>query len=249
MGLGVVLAEIVRVVRRHHGHPQLGRQPEHALGDELLLGDAVALDLQPEAVRPEQVGEIPGARLRRLVIPLPQIQGDFARQAGGERDQPVLVPLQHFAVDARPAVIALEEADGRERDEVAVAGAVAGEQHEVRVVGGGAAQPLAPLAAPEGEVRLEPEDRPYLAGLRLGVELPGAVEVAVIGDRQRVHAERLDVVQQIGNAVGAVEEGVFAVRVEVYERHLDYRAPARRSSSSSTRSRGSRFASSSTRRW
>src|SRR3989449_5332053 len=173
----------------------------------------------------------------------------ISRQAGGERDQPVLVPLQHFAVDARPAVIALEEADGRERDEVAVTGAVAGEQHEVRVVGGGAAQPLAPPAAPEGEVRLEPEDRPDVAGLRLRVELPGPVEVAVIGDRQRVHAECLDVVQQIGNAVGAVEEGVFAVRVEVYERHLDYRAPARRSSSSSTRSRGSRFASSSTRRW
>ena len=96
MGLGVVLAEIVRVVRRHHGHPQLGGQPEHALGDELLLGDAVALDLQPEAVRPEQVGEIPGARLRRLVVPLPQVQGDLARQARGERDQPVLVPLQHF---------------------------------------------------------------------------------------------------------------------------------------------------------
>ena len=249
VGLGVVLAEIVRVVRRHHGHPQLGGQPEHALGDELLLGDAVALDLQPEAVRPEQVGEIPGARLRRLVVSLPQVQGDLARQARGERDQPVLVPLQHFTVDARPAVIALEEADGRELDEVAVAGAVAGEQHEVRVVGGGAAQPLAPLAAPEGEVRLEPEDRPYLAGLRLGVELPGAVEVAVIRDRQRVHAERLDVVQQIGNAVRAVEEGVFAVRVKVYERHLDYRAPARRSSSSSTRSKGSRFASSSTRRW
>src|SRR5256885_6751158 len=49
--------------------------------------DAVVLDFEPEAVGPEQPGEPLRARLRLLVIPLAQVQGDLAGQAGGEADE------------------------------------------------------------------------------------------------------------------------------------------------------------------
>src|SRR2546426_762326 len=75
------------------------------------------------------------------------------------------------------------------------------------------------VAVAEGEVRLEAEDGPDLARPGLGVELPRPVQVAVVGDRERVHAQRLDPVEQFGDPVGAVEEGVLAVGVEVNERH------------------------------
>src|SRR5206468_11519493 len=45
----------------------------------------------------------------------------------------------------------------------------------------------------------------------------------MIGDGERIHAERLHPIEQIGDAVGAVEERVLAVRVEMNERH-GYRA-------------------------
>src|SRR5256714_14930621 len=51
------------------------------------------------------------------------------------------------------------------------------------------------------------------------MERPGAVQVAMIGDGERVHAERLHPVQQFRDPVGAVEEGVLAMRVEMHERH------------------------------
>src|SRR5881628_370587 len=100
-----------------------------------------------------------------------------------------------------------------------VAGAAPREQHEVgiraRCLGRGA---LTLVAVAEGEVRLEAEDGPDLA--RPGLEeLPRPVQVAVVGDRERVHAQRLDPVEQVGDPVGAVEEGVLAVGVEVNERH------------------------------
>src|SRR5438094_9205741 len=70
-----------------------------------------------------------------------------------------------------------------------------------------------------GEIGLEAEDRPDLARPSLGVKLPRPVQVAVVGDGERVHAERLNPVEQFGDPVGAVEERVLAVGVEVNERH------------------------------
>src|SRR5216117_268554 len=79
------------------------------------------------------------------------------------------------------------------------------------------------MPAAEREVGLEAQNRTDLSRLRLVVERPGAVQVAVIGDGERIHAERLHPIEQIGDAVGAVEERVLAVRVEMNERH-GYRA-------------------------
>ena len=45
------------------------------------------------------------------------------------------------------------------------------------------------------------------------------MHVAVVGDGQAVHAELLDVRDQLGDAVGPVEQGVFAVGVEMDEGH------------------------------
>src|SRR5207237_639176 len=78
---------------------------------------------------------------------------------------------------------------------------------------------LALVAVAEGEIGLEAEDRPDLARPSLGVKLPRPVQVAVVGDGERVHAERLNPVEQFGDPVGAVEERVLAVGVEVNERH------------------------------
>ena len=57
------------------------------------------------------------------------------------------------------------------------------------------------------------------AALRLLLELPGRVEVTVIGDRQRRLLELLRPADQVVDPVGAVEEGVFGVAVEVNEGH------------------------------
>ena len=109
MSLGVVLLQVVRVVGGRHGKSELGGEAKHPLGDGVFFGNAVILHLQPEAIRSERPGEPLGARLRGLVIPLAQIQRDFPGETGGEPDQPLAMPLQYFLIDARPAVIALEE--------------------------------------------------------------------------------------------------------------------------------------------
>src|SRR6266699_4499975 len=123
-----------------------------------------------QAVRAEHPGEVLGARLRGFVVPLSEVQGDLAREAGREPDQAARVPLEHLPVDARPAVKPLEESDGRELDEMLVAGAAPREQHEMRIRPrrfGRGALALVPVA--EREVCLEAEDGPDLARSGLGV--------------------------------------------------------------------------------
>ena len=153
---------------------------------------------------------------------------------------------EHFLVDPGPAVEPLGVPDRGEPDEVLVAGPVLGQQDEMAVGRGRPARLLPRLARAEGEVGLEAEDRPDLLGLGLLVERPGRVHVAVVGDGQAVHAELLDVRDQLGNPVGPVEQGVFAVGVEMDERHA-YRLPVLQLASS-TASSGTPRACSSTRR-
>src|SRR5437879_12882017 len=74
------------------------------------------------------------------------------------------------------------------------------------------------VAVAEGEVRLEAEDGPDLARPGLGVELPRPVQVTVVGDRERGHAPRLDPVEQVGDAGGAVAGGGLGVGGEVSAR-------------------------------
>src|SRR5207247_10043199 len=76
-----------------------------------------------------------GACFRGLIVPRPQIQRDLAGEAGREPDNAFVVLLQHFLIDAWPAVKALEEPYRRKLDQVLVTRPVFGEQHEVRVCG------------------------------------------------------------------------------------------------------------------
>src|SRR5207253_4553218 len=125
-----------------------------------------------ETVRPEQAGEVLGARLGRLVVALPQVEGDLPRETRREADHALAILLEHLAIDARPAVIAFEEADGRELDEVTVAGAVPRQQDQVGIGRRRVGRPLTLVPASEREIGLEAENRPQLARPGLGVELP-----------------------------------------------------------------------------
>src|SRR5207247_5193484 len=143
-------AEIMGVVGGHHADAQLLAQAQHPLLDDPLVGDAVLLHLQPEAIPTEHAREPLGAAPGLLVLPLAEMQRDLAREAGGETDDPLAVLLQAFLVDARAPVESLDVADRGQADEVLVAGAAPGEKNEMAVGGRGAARLLPRLAGSEG---------------------------------------------------------------------------------------------------
>ena len=89
--LGLVLADVVEVVGHDQRQAGLGREPEQLLVEPPLVGHAVVLELEVEAVLPEDVavlagevaGELPVLDLERL--------GDLARQARRQPDQALAV--------------------------------------------------------------------------------------------------------------------------------------------------------------
>src|SRR5690606_19095495 len=167
---------------------------------------------------PEELG-VPGGRLARLVpAVLHEVLRDLSGEAGAADDQPLAVAGEHLAVDARLEVEALRVADGGELRQVPVPLVVAREEDQVVV----ALLPLLPAAveaAAGGDVRLHPDDRldPGLAGLLL--EDPGAEHHAVVGEGEGRLLELLGTRDEVADAVGAVEQRVLRVAVQVDERH------------------------------
>ena len=215
VGLGLVLAHVVQVVGDDEREADLGRQPDQLLVEPLLFGHAVVLELEEEAVLAEDVAVLPGHLSGELpVVDLERLR-DLAAQARREPDEPGAVPGEVLPVDPRLVVVAVEVGVGREPAEVLVAGPVLGEQDQVE----GLAVGLALLVGhrPAGDVGLDAEDRLDALVLRRLVERDRAVERAVIGDRERIHAVLGRRVDQLRDPAEAVEKTELGVDVEVRE--------------------------------
>jgi hypothetical protein len=215
VGGGVGLAQVVGVAGRHQRQAEPVGDGDGTRGALLLDVQAVVLDLDVEVVAEDAVE--PAGQLRRLVdLVLEDVLAELARGAAGQADQALLVRFEQLLVDARDVVVALQEGDGGHLDEVLEAGAVAGQQGEV-VAGVAAAAGLAVGALAGGDVRLVADDRVEAGRLALAVELDGAVQVAVVGQGQGVHAQLPGPRHQLGHAAGPVEQAVVAVTVQVDE--------------------------------
>jgi len=123
---------------------------------------------------------------------------------------------ERVAVDARAVVEALQVADTRQLQEVPITLLVLCQQKEVaRVV---TARPCGLAVARAGrKVRLHSDNRVDATLARRSVELNRAEHVAVIGERDRVHAELDAPVHQLVDARGSVQQREVRVVVEVDE--------------------------------
>ena len=207
----VLLAEVVHVGGGDERAAHLLRELRDRLVDLLLLGDAVALDLEVDVLRAEDLDEVVevGAGLREAALDdAPRAAGG---QAAGERDDALGVALEQVEVDARLAAVqALEEAGARELGEVLEALVRLREQRQVVALD----LALADRAVVD-EVRLEAEDRldaVLLAGL---VELDRAVHDPVVGEAERGLAEGGRAGGEAVDRRGAVEQRVLGVDVQV----------------------------------
>ena len=124
------------------------------------------LHLDVRVVAPENLGEaveVCGGVSRAVLL---QRLADAAGQAAGEGDKTGRVALEQLPVDPRLVVVALEVAQARELDQVAVALVRLGEQGQVRV-------PLRLGAAVVGDVDLAADQRLDAVLRGLAEELDG----------------------------------------------------------------------------
>ena len=215
VGLRLAAMDVVEVVRGDEREPDLRGEAQQLLVQGALLGEAVVLELEEEAVGPEDVRIAAGKGSRGGPVVVLERARDLAVQAGREADEPGAVLREVVAVDARLVVVAVDVGVGDDPAEVLIAGPVARQQDEVERLRVGLA--LAIEHAPAGDVGLDAEDRldaPVDAGL---VEGDRAVERAVVGDREAVEALRRGLADELVDPPEAVEKAELRVDVKVRE--------------------------------
>jgi hypothetical protein len=211
--LGIARVQVVEVVRHHERDPRRLRHVDHAAAGGELVGDVVVLHLEEEVALAEDVAVDARGALGVLDLLLEERLVDLALEARGEPDQAFVAFGQNVPVDARLVVEAVDERGRRELDQVPVPGEILREEDHVEV----ALAARAILARAGRDVRLHPEDRLDPRLLRLLVELDRPEQVAVVGERERGHAELGRALDHRVDLARAVEQAVVGVPVEVDE--------------------------------
>src|SRR5437660_4476748 len=156
--------------------------PQPLVGD-LLLGNAVLLDLQEIVLGPKDVPVLGGGAPALFQAALADEVRDLAAQAAGERDEAVVVLDEQLLVHPRLVVEAFQVGLAGEREEVLVAGPVRSQQDQMVVlVVGELPFPIEP--ALWGEVGLAADDRLDAGGGGVLGNLAGPAEVALVGGGQ-----------------------------------------------------------------
>src|SRR5207249_11614984 len=147
--------------------------------------------------------------------------GHLAAETARECDEAAAELAQQLLVDARLVVEALAEARRDELAEMAIALAAGGEEYEVVVAARLVVVDPASLLEPAlgCDVHLAAEDRLHAVLARRLGELHRPEHVAVVGDGAGRHARRLHARYQLLDLVGAVEQRVLRVQMQVDERH------------------------------
>ena len=227
--LVVVAVGVVRVVGGQQGRTDaVGDLDELGVGVALCC-EPMVLDLDEQMVLAEDLLQTAGFVERTFLVAVQQRLQHVSAQAAGGGDETVVVLLEQLPVDLRLVVVALEEGQTRQLDEVAVPLVGLGQQREVVVellaAVGLAARVVDPTApyrtlgpVLERHVRLGADDGLHALGPALLVEVEGAVHVAVIGDAdgRLAVADRLR--HQFVEPCRAIEHRELGVHVQVGER-------------------------------
>ena len=190
------------VVGGHQGDARLLVEGDQALEDLLLLGDAMVLQFQIVAVRAKQVPHGQGVGLGPGVVPGQQQPGELAGQAGGQGDDPLVVPGEQLPVHPGLAVKTLREAPADQGGEVSIPLLVPAQEDQVI---GAVVHLMDPVeAGPGGHIDLAADDG--LDALLLGcpVKIHRPVHDPVVGDGHGGLPQGLGPGHQAVNPAGAV---------------------------------------------
>ncbi len=215
MRLGLLATDVVQVVGGDERDAHLRAEPQQLLVQPALLGHAVVLQLEEEVAVAEDVAIAAGDAPRLVLFAGLQGARHFAVQARRQPDEPLGVLGQVLAIDARLVVVAVEMGVGDDPAQVLVAGPVLRQQDQVVRLRVSLALAIGHRAA--CDVRLDADDRLDLGLLARLVEGDRAVQRAVVGQAERVEAERLGLVDHLGDAAQAVEQAELGMDMEVRE--------------------------------
>ena len=227
VGGGVLLVDVVRVVGGDRRDAEVLAQAQQPVADAGLDVEPVVHQLEEVVVPAEDVLEVAGRLPGLVVVTDPQPGLHLARGAPRGGDQALGVLGEQLAVGAGLVEEPLHRGPRGEPEEVVHALGGLREQRHVGVGAGPGDVVVAPVVPPDPllveargvrrEVGLHADDGLHARGPALGPEVVGAEHVAVVGHRDRVHAQLGGALEHVLQPGGPVEHGVLGVDVQVDE--------------------------------
>ena len=192
---------------------QLARDLDQQRIDVLLIPDSVILQLDI-VVLPEQVLKLLGKRLGVVVSVGEQQLRDLPRKAGREAHDPLRVLLEQLHVDPGLVVETVCECQGVQLDDVLISPFVLCQQHQMEKA------PILGIVALHVVAHVELTTDDGLDSVRLGllVKFKRSEHVSVIGD---CHGREIALFTGVPDALNArrtVQQAVFGMKMQMYER-------------------------------
>jgi hypothetical protein len=214
VGMVIVFAEVVRIVRGHERNVQLFLQAKHVVLDLLIELQPVILQLKKKVAMPEDVSILNRGTLRALVVVFHQVLRQLARQAAGKTDEPLRMLGEILLRDTRLAIEAVQRGFRRDADEVAVSFFVFRKHQQVVVI---IALRVGTVVFLLTHIQLAAENRLDALLLRSLKKMHSAVNISVVGDRDRGLADVLNALDELVDVAGAIEEREVGVEMQMCE--------------------------------
>ena len=213
MGIGILTAGVVPVVRGNQRQVEFPCQLHELPGNLLLPVHAVVLDFDVEVIRAKQIAVAERQFPRLLLVPIPERPRNLARRTTRKANETLVILLQQFVVRPRLVVEAFQLRLRRQLDEILVALVVFRQKREVVLP---VVQLRLAVEARAGRhVHLAAQDWLDAPFARLFIELDGAVKYAVIGEADSRKTQFLGAVHQLRHAAHAVEQAVVRMQMQV----------------------------------
>jgi hypothetical protein len=218
MRVRVILAQIVAVVGGHQRNVQLFLQTEQVRLNLLLQLQALILNLEEEIPPAEDVLILRRRRARRLVLIRHQVLAQLAREAAGKPDQPLCMLRQIFLADARLSIEPVQRRLRRDANEIPIALLVLRQHQQMVVV---VALRIFAMVILLADVQLAPQDRMHVVLFRRLEEVHRPVNVAVIGDCDRLLSDARNALDELFHVACAVQQRVVRMQMQMGEfRHV-----------------------------
>ena len=190
LGFGILGGDVVAITGGDQRNVQVAGQFDGCVQRQLLDLDAVVHDLDEVAV-PEQIVKPLGDFLSFLqvllgTVPPQQRPVQFAGHTAAQAEDALVVLLEQFLVDTRLEVEPFQVGRRGHFEQVLEPGAVLAQQRQMVAGFLHVAGRFLPPAA-GGDVRLVADDRLQTGVFGFLIELQRTVQIAVVGQRQRVH--------------------------------------------------------------
>ena len=215
LGRSLLAMDVVQVVGHDEREAGFRGQAEQLFVEPALLGQPVILELEEEPILAQDVPVLPRERPGEIPVVHFERPRDLPVEAGRQPDQALAVLRNVLPIDPGLVVVAVEVRVGDETAQVSIADQIRGQQDQVERLRVGLALLVGHRAS--RDVRLDADDRLDVPGLGRLVERDGAVQRAMVGDREAVEALHAGLIDEVRDPSEPVEQAELGVGVEMRE--------------------------------